>query len=118
MMFEGLLDKAMIIHHPLSIIGLSLPLIENVSGNYCLLAMFISEISNPPMTLRHILRLTGKRYTKAYEWSEVSFILLFFFGRTVVATPIVYETMKCDVNHLLLKISCGSLMLYSFYFMI
>ena len=118
MMAEGLLDNAMLIHHPLSIIGLSIPLFENVSGNYCMLAIFISEISNPPMTLRHILRLTGKRYTKAYEWSEVSFISLFFFGRVVIATPIVYSCLKCEANHLFLKISCGSLMIYSLYFIV
>ena len=116
MMLEGILDNAMIIHHPLSIIGLSIPLFGNISGNYCLLAMFISEISNPPMTLRHILRLTGKRYTKAYEWSEVSFISLFFFGRVVIATPIVYQTLKCNVNHIFLKTTCVCLMIYSFYF--
>ena len=90
MHFEGLLDTAMTIHHPLCMFGLFLPLYENVSGNFCLMAIFISEISNPPMTMRHMLRLTGRRYTKGYEVAEVSFICLYFYGRFIAGTPIVY----------------------------
>ena len=118
MYMEGILDTAMTIHHPLCVLGLAIPLIENVSGNFCMLAIFISEISNPPMTLRHILRLTGKRYTKLYEFAEVSFILLFFFGRVIVAAPICVQTFKCETNHIFLKTTCAALQLYSFFFLI
>jgi hypothetical protein len=106
MYFDGLLDIAMIIHHPLCILGLFIPLYENISGNFCMLAIFISEISNPPMTLRHLLRLTGRRYTKSYEVSEICFISLYFYGRLICATPIVYFTMKCQSNHVFFKITC------------
>ena len=52
MYFENILDYAMAIHHPLSILGLYIPLYENVSGNFAMMAIFISEISNPAMHLR------------------------------------------------------------------
>jgi len=89
MYLEGLLDTAMTIHHPLCVLGLFLPLYENISGNFCMMAIFISEISNPPMTIRHIFRLTGRRYTKGYEAAELSFILLYVYGRIIAGVPIV-----------------------------
>ena len=116
MLFEGILDKAMCLHHPLSAFGLFLPLYENIQGNYVMMAIFISEVSNPPMTLRHILRLSGFRNTKIYEVSEVSFILLYIYARLLAGTPIVYQTLICPSNHLLIKGACLGLILQSWYF--
>ena len=111
MHFEGLLDTAMMIHHPLCMFGLFLPMYENISGNYCLMAIFISEISNPPMTMRHLFRLTGRRYTKGYEVAEISFICLYIYGRIIAGMPIIYETLTCSSNHTFLKITCIGLSL-------
>jgi hypothetical protein len=86
---EGILDISMMIHHPLCMIGLLIPMYENVSGNFCMLAIFLSEISNPAMHLRHMLRLSGRRYTKAYEVVEVSFISMYFYARIISIGPIV-----------------------------
>jgi len=116
MAFEGILDAAMIIHHPLCVFGFVLPLYENISGNYAMMALFSSEISNPPMHMRHIMRLTGRRYTKAYELSEITFILLYFFGRIVIAFPIAYSNLVCPVNHMIFKLTCVGLMTQSMYF--
>jgi hypothetical protein len=110
MFFEGLLDKAMVIHHPLCMFGFGLPLYENISGNYAMMALFSSEISNPPMQVRHMMRLTGRRYTKAYEFAEICFILLYFFGRIVIAVPIAYSNLVCPINHLIFKFTCIGLM--------
>ena len=90
MMYEGILDKTMVLHHSMSAFGLFLPLYENIQGNYVMMAVFLSEVSNPPMTLRHILRLTGMRYTRIYEVSELAFILLYIHARVLAGTPIVY----------------------------
>jgi hypothetical protein len=89
MAVEGILDTSMIIHHPLCLFGLFIPLYENVSGNFCMLAIFLSEISNPAMHLRHMLRLSGRRYTKAYEIVEVSFISMYIYARIIAIGPIV-----------------------------
>ena len=115
---EGILDTAMLIHHPLCMFGFGLPLYENISGNYAMMALFSSEISNPPMHMRHIMRLTGRRYTKAYEFSEISFILLYFFGRIIIAFPIAYSNLVCPVNHVIFKLTCVGLMTQSMYFAI
>lgn len=52
MAVEGLLDVAMSIHHPLCIFGMIIPLYENRSANYLMLALFMAELSNPAMHLR------------------------------------------------------------------
>ena len=77
MIAEGLMDKAMAFHHPLSMLGQLLPLYENVQGNFVMLAIFMTEVSNPVMHLRHMLRISGRRYTNLYELTEVLFIFLY-----------------------------------------
>jgi hypothetical protein len=116
MAFEGILDVAMFIHHPLCIFGFTLPLYENISGNYAMMALLSSEISNPPMHLRQMMRLTGRRYTKAYEFSEITFIMLYFFGRIIIAVPIAYSNLVCPVNHIIFKLTCVGLMTQSAFF--
>ena len=111
MYLEKLLDTAMMIHHPLCMFGLFLPMYENISGNYCLMAIFISEISNPPMTIRHLFRHTGRRYTKGYEVAEISFICLYIYGRIIAGMPIIHQTLTCSTNHVFLKITCIGLSL-------
>lgn len=118
MYFEGILDRAMTIHHPLCIFGMVLPLYENISGNFCMLAIFISEISNPAMHIRSMLRETGRRYTKGYEVAEIAFISLYFYGRFFAAFSIVHETLKCQSNHMFLKLTCMGLMVQSYYFIV
>jgi hypothetical protein len=115
---EGILDVSMMIHHPLCLAGLFIPLYENISGNFCMLAIFLSEISNPPMHLRQMLRLTGRRYTKSYEAVEIMFIMMYCYARFVAIGPIAIQTITCESNHLFLKISCAGLMIQSFYFII
>ena len=88
MLAEGILDKAMTAHHILCVVGLLIPIYENLSANYCMLAIFLAEISNPSMTARHLLRLTGRRYTKSYETAELSFICLYIFGRFICCPPV------------------------------
>lgn len=66
------------------------------------------EISNPAMTMRHFFRLTGRRYTKGYEVAEISFIILYCFGRTVIGIPLIYNALNCEKNLLFSKfIVCG-----------
>lgn len=96
MSYDGLMDVAMLIHHPLCIIGMYLPLYENFQGNYTMLAVFLTEISNPPMTMRHILRLSGRRYTFAYEICECLFLASYSFCRGVLNWKISYSNLICS----------------------
>jgi len=111
MQLDGLLDSTMLLHHPLSMLGFIVPLYQNVQGNYIMLAVWLTEISNPPMHMRHIFRSMGKRYTMAYEISEILYITLYIYGRAICVLPIGYLTFICPENSVLIKISCAALTL-------
>jgi hypothetical protein len=89
MLYEGLLDKAMLIHHPLCIIGLGAPLIVGNQGNFVMFAIFLSELSNPAMHARHLIRLSGRQHTRSYEVAELTFILLYIYARFFAIAPVV-----------------------------
>ena len=74
MAYFGLLDSGMFIHHNICIIGMVLALCEGVSANYIVAGTFVSEISNPAMHFRMVLKHLGYRYTKSYELSELIYI--------------------------------------------
>lgn len=111
MTLDGLADTDMVIHHILCVFGQFLPLYENIMGDYTMLALFFTEISNPLMTYRHLLRNTGRRYTIAYEICEVGFVVTYMFSRLVAMIPTVISTHYCDKNHIIFKISCYGLFL-------
>jgi len=116
MCYDGLMDKAMAIHHPLCVFGLYLPLYENIQGNYSMLAVFITVISNPAMPPRHLLRLSGRRYTFAYEVSEITFMALYTYGRALSPWGIIWNTITCKSNHLFFKLTCFGLTVQSLFF--
>ena len=106
----------MAIHHPLCVLGLYLPLYENIQGNYSMLAVYITEISNPAMTSRHLLRLSGRRYTFAYEVCEIAFMGLYIWGRALSPWGIIWNTLQCKQNHLFFKLTCAGLTIQSLFF--
>ena len=116
MIMEGLMDKAMMIHHPLSMFGLFLPLYENIQGNFVMQAIFLTEVSNPAMHIRHLLRLSGRLHTKAYEFIELCFISLYIYARFFAIGPIIYKTQICPSNHILIKLVCSALFFQSLFF--
>lgn len=116
MCYDGLMDGAMAIHHPLCIFGMYLPLYENTQGNFAMLAVYLTEISNPSMTMRHLLRLSGRRYTIAYEICEISFLALYTYGRAIIIWPIFWHTQSCSANHIWFKMTCVGLVIQSLFF--
>ena len=122
MWYRGLLEKDMCIHHLLCICGILQVLIVGGGGYFVVLGLFVAEISNPPMHCRILLRNVGLRYTKAYEFFEYMYFMLFFFGRVIIGHPVVYKTITCSSNPMFARIvSCGILLqsyqfLYRMYF--
>jgi len=104
MAYLGILDKSMIIHHGICITGLSFGLYTQTSADILIGALFLTEISNPPMHIRMVLRHFGLRYTKAYESCELSYILLYILGRVFLGFPVLYRTWLCESNHLVVKL--------------
>lgn len=116
MAYYGLLDKTMTIHHWVCIIGMSQPLTTGTSANFVVMGMFVAECSNPAMHLRNIIKHYGLRYTKAYETMEISFLLLYIFGRYINGTSLVWLTCRCPSNPFMAKVSAVALLLQSLAF--
>ena len=74
MAYLGILDRSMTIHHMICTSGLACSLLTNSSAHILIGAIFLTEISNPSMHVRVILRLIGLRYTQAYETCEISYM--------------------------------------------
>merc|ERR1719263_545337 len=116
MAYYGLLDWTMTIHHWICIIGMSYPLTYGMSANYVVMGMFVAECSNPAMHIRQILRHYGLRYTKSYESMEITFLLLYVFGRILNGTSLVWLTCRCHHNGSFTKLASVGLLLQSYNF--
>ena len=113
MAYLGILDRSMTIHHLICMGGLSGGLVTGYSADILIGAIFLTEISNPAMHIRVILRLLGLRYTKAYETSEITYmgkyllgnsLVLYMFGRVFLGLPVLYRTWMCPSNHIIVKL--------------
>lgn len=114
--YYGLVDKTMVIHHGICIIGMSMPLTYNKSANYIVMGMFIAESSNPFMHVRVILKHYGLRYTKAYETMEITFMMLYIYGRILLGISVVSNTCLCIHNHFMVRFCSFGLLLQSIFF--
>ena len=114
--YYGLVDAAMIVHHSICIVGMTLPLTYGMSANYIVMGMFIAESSNPFMHVRVILKHYGLRYTKAYECMEITFMCLYMYGRILVGASVVFNTCYCSHNHFMVRFCSAASMVQSIWF--
>ena len=78
MAYFGLLDRGMLLHHSMCVFGFAAAIIENTGLSFTLMGLFVAEVSNPIMHVRMVIKHLGKRYTKSYEYCEVTYICKFF----------------------------------------
>ena len=95
MYLEGTIDQFIYIHHFFSFFGLWVPYIENQNGIYSMIGIFVTEISNPTMNAKNLLKIMGKRHTRAFEVSEISFLICYFIGRAILSWSYVYRSVTC-----------------------
>lgn len=74
MAYLGICDRSMLIHHLICITGIVFGLFSSSAGNILVGALFLTEISNPAMHVRVVLKHLGLRYTKAYETAELVYM--------------------------------------------
>lgn len=74
MVYFRLMDRSMFIHHFICMFGMAYCVLTDISANSLIAALFVSEISNPAMHIRVVLKHLNKRYTKAYEAAELMYI--------------------------------------------
>ena len=111
MVYYGLIDSAMTMHHWACIIGMSLPLTYGMSANYIVMGMFVAEGSNAPMHIRSILRTFGFRFTKLYEFMDISFMTIYIFFRIFLGIRLTYQQCACEHNHFVTKVAAVGLIL-------
>jgi len=116
MAYFGLLDVAMIIHHGVVMVGYTVVLAQGNSASFLVNALYVSEVSNPIMHIRMVLKHLELRHTKAYEVSELSYILLFIYGRILLGTPVMIKTFMCVHNNMLIKMAGAGLLLQSYHY--
>lgn len=103
---EGLLDGIIAFHHLITGLALLIPLIEGRAGNFLLIAIYCGEFATPALHITDILRMTGRRYTLAYEASEAMLIFGFFYSRFfchLTSTVIFYN---CNQINMIIKVCC------------
>ena len=113
MVLEGTIDRFIVVHHFFSIVGLSIPYIENYNGIYSMVGIFVTEISCPAMHSKNLLKMFGKRFTAIYEVTEVTFFVLYFIGRGILSWSYVYHSVTCPSNHIFFKLTCFGLFFQS-----
>ena len=116
MAYYGLLDGTMVFHHLIVIMLMTQPYYAGTGSNYVVRGMFMTEISNPFMHLRCILKHYGLRYTLAYEFCEIVFSIAYPFGRIFIGTNMLYTSTICPYISIGLKIGFWGLYLQSLYF--
>jgi len=103
--YYGLLDWTMTVHHWCCIVGLAAALMQDTGANFAVMGMFVAEVSNPTMQLRTMLKHYGLRYTKSYEAMEISFLLMYVFGRYLNGTSLTWALCRCQSNSLPIKLA-------------
>lgn len=116
MAYLGILDWGMTIHHWICIIGMGAVVAMNRDSYYLIAAMFISEVSNPPMHMRMVLRHLGLRYSKSYELSELLYICTYSFSRVFLGIHNGYNMILCEHVTIVIKVLGVSILLQSYYY--
>jgi hypothetical protein len=116
MAFYGLLDAPMTLHHIVVVIGEIMTVELGTAASLSLSALFIAEVSNPAMHMRVILKHLGLRYTKSYEFFELSFLFLYTFGRLFLGTYVVYLMVYCSNLHFTVRIAAVVIWIQTVFF--
>ena len=61
------------------------------------------------MHVRLILKNMGLRYTKMYELLEITYIVLYMYGRLFVGTSVMIKTIMCTQNPYFVQIAAVGL---------
>ncbi|XP_070202013.1 TLC domain-containing protein 5-like [Littorina saxatilis] len=81
----------MLLHHSLSLLGLTWVLVSGKLGTEMMATVCGSEATNPLLQLRWFLRETGRYHTVLGEITDVAFMLSFFALRIGVGTVLIYS---------------------------
>lgn len=117
--YYGLWDSGLVIHHSLCLMGFGFALWFNYGAIDSVGGLFVAEVSNFPMHLRVIFRNFGLRYTKAYEYSENTYLCSYIIARGICCPLLVlWPSLASENSPVMVKIICFSLTLQSVYYIL
>ena len=83
-------DRDLVMHHVVTLVGLSSCLYYGMGGPYCYFGVFLTEISNFPMHVRKILENIGLRHTILFEYLESAYFALYSVARGLLGPIAIY----------------------------
>lgn len=101
----------MLLHHLISILGLSWCIYIDVSAIEMTATIFGAELTNPLLQLRWFLRATGRKGSILYEINDLAFLCSFAALRTGIGTNLLIAHLQHPVPHLSVKM--GGLIIYT-----
>lgn len=111
-----LYDKELICHHLFCISGLSIQLVMDFYGMEAIRAYILSEVTNPIMHIRIILRTYGLKFTKLYLCLEFLYIVIYIIARGILAPIEVFNLLfNCLTKFIVYKFCAILLLLLSLY---
>jgi len=93
MIYYNLADINFIIHHIMGIIGYVITIYFDSTGELVMLFGFIGEISNGPMHVSSVMKSLGLRHTHLHNISEIAYISLYSYFRTIKGFVIIYYVL-------------------------
>ena len=109
-------DKEMVYHHAFVIFGLYSGLAYNSSANEMLRALIVAEVSNSCMHSRMIMRNYNQKYSAFYLYLELYYLFTYIPSRLLFGSKVVFFTVFCMNNLLIVKLAGLFIWLQSVYF--
>ena len=97
-------DIFILIHHWLTISGIYISLLYNISGTDILMGYFIIEWSNPFLHLNEICKAMNLRHAKIRVYSEVVFNFIYLATRIPIGIPFVYYLCSSESSPTYIKL--------------
>jgi hypothetical protein len=93
-----------VLHHFFTIGGLASGVLHGKSGAELCACLFLMEVSNPSLHLRTLLLEMGLKNTTLFSLNNLTFASVFLACRIVVGPPLVWKTIACPTNDLIVKL--------------
>ena len=106
-------DTFILIHHSLVISGIYVCLLTNIAATDIMAGFFISEVSNPFMHIKEIMKTLGLSSTRFFLWNEISFYVIYLIFRIPVGIPIVYDICISETSPIFMKFVAFCILLQS-----
>ncbi|XP_030459041.1 uncharacterized protein LOC115679567 [Syzygium oleosum] len=111
-LFDKRVSVDNVIHHLVSITGISAGLVYQKCGSELVAALWITELSSPFLHMRELLKELGYRDTDLNLAADIAFAIIFSIARMVGGPYLTFKTLSAD-NPFVIKVMAVALQLVS-----